>query len=127
MKIYASIFFVILIFLQSCRVYHAKPVPIDDAVLSKKRVKIYMTDGKKLKFKKIVQDSNQFFGLNKIKGNMEKTPLNIDTIKRIRLHNRPLSIILGIASTLGVAGIVSFVIAIAEWSIDVSGPISAPN
>ncbi len=61
-------FLVLIILIQSCRVYHSKPIDIKEAVKTEKRVKVHTKDGRKLKFEKVILDSIQYYGLKNIKG-----------------------------------------------------------
>ncbi len=122
-----SSIFIMLIFFQSCRVYHSKHVPLEEAVKSEKRVKIKTKEQKTLKFNRVVLEEGQFYGI-KVKGKqINKTLLKIEDLKKVRLHNKTMSIILGIAvPVITIAGI--FVIAISSWSgPDIGGDFTFPN
>ncbi|MFP4845219.1 hypothetical protein [Winogradskyella sp. PE311] len=110
-----SIFLICLVLFQSCRVYHRENVSLDKAVTEQKRVKIKTIDGQKMKFKKIVLDNRQYFGIEKIKGDDVRILIDPNTIQSVRLHNKTMSIIYGIGVGI-VAGIVSVTILfIAAW------------
>ena len=93
-----SILLSILILLQGCRVYQREAVDIERAVESQKRVKIKTTKNKILKYTSIIYENGNFYGIrsNKNSSKYQKILLNQNEIKTTRLHNKPLSIILGI-------------------------------
>ncbi len=104
-----SLLFISLILFQSCRVYHKESVNITKAFKSKMRVKIKTRKNKTLKFAKIIKENNKYFGVksNKNSGKFTQTLLIEDEIQAIRLHNKSLSIILGILfPTIIFAGLV---------------------
>lgn len=106
--IYAMVF---IILMQSCRVYHKKPVHIDKAVLEAKRVKITTKAGKKLKFRSIYFNGKDYYGVNKKKGEYIKTVLDLELIKSVRTHNKTMSVIYGV----GLVYLLSFAIFILTW------------
>jgi len=126
MKKWANVFFVLLILMQSCRVYNVKPVPIDDAVSSGKRVKIHTNDGKRIKFKKIVIDSHQYYGIKKRGGKVTKILLDVHSIEKVRLHNQTKSIIFGIITGVAISLVVGVVIALSSFNLSLGGPIAGP-
>lgn len=121
-----SLTFATLMLLQSCKVYHSKSVSLEEAVKSEKRVKIKTKENRTHKFSKLVLEEGQLYGV-KIRGNqISKTPLKVQELKRIRLHNKMMSILLGI--TVPIITIVGlFIIALSQWSGPEIGPIQFPN
>ena len=111
-----NITLIILILFQSCRVYHKENVSLDKAVAEQKRVKIKMNDGLKLKLKRIVLDSGQYYGIKKIKGEISRTLIETGNIESLRLHNKTMSIIYGIV--IGAVALVvgTTVLFLAAWS-----------
>lgn len=106
-----------LILMQSCRVYHKNSVSLEKAVQSKKRIKIKSTKNKTLKYTYIIYQDGDFYGIesNKNSRRYKKVLLNEDEIKTVRLHNKSLSIILGILWPL--ATLIGFVaLAVSSWS-----------
>ena len=106
----------VLVF-QSCRVYHKESVSLTEAIQSEKRVKIKTSSNKTLKFSKLTFEDGKYYGINfnQNSGKYQKIPLDENKLQTIRLQNKPLSIILGIAIP-----IVTFVglvfLAILRWS-----------
>lgn len=87
----------ILFLYQSCRVYHSKPVSLDQAVREGKRVKIHAKDNKIFKYKKIVCENGKFYG---VKNKSKRVLIDSIMVKKVRLHNKGLSIVLGIATSI---------------------------
>jgi len=89
--------FTLLILFQSCRVYHKKSVTLDQAVIEQKRVKIKTVDNKTLKFKKIIHESGEYYGIkpSTFMDTIYKIPLDQNKLQNIRMHNKTLSIIYG--------------------------------
>ncbi len=81
---------------QSCRVYHQTGVSLEEAVKSEKRVKIKTTKDKVFRLKKIEIIEQEYYGVLRSGNAIIRTPLNPKNLKSIRLHNKALSIILGI-------------------------------
>lgn len=93
-----------LVLFQSCRIYNSEHVTIDNAVKEKTRVKIKTNDGQILKYKLIIADSNQYYGLNKKRGKMERSLLSIQTIEYVRLHNKTASTVFSILGSVFLLG-----------------------
>jgi len=120
-----SVLLSLVLFFQSCRVYHKDSVSIEKAVQSQKRVKIKTTKNKTLKYTSIIYENGNLYGIrsNKNSGRYQKILLNEEQIKTIRLHNKPLSIILGILLPVTIfAGIL--LLAFSAWSGPFIGPIN---
>ncbi len=81
----------LLLVLQSCGVYYKTPVSLDEAVSNGDKVKILNTAGKQIKYKKVVQDEGQFYGLNKKGGEWVRVPILADDINTVRLKNKKAS------------------------------------
>ncbi|WP_111682106.1 hypothetical protein [Winogradskyella tangerina] len=113
-----------LLLFQSCRVYHRTNVSIDKAVQEEKRVKLKTKDGQKLKFKRIVFEDGQYYG---VKRKANRTLIQPNELESIRLHDKTMSIIYGII--IGVVGttIGLSIIYFATWNGPfVSGAIIGP-
>jgi len=110
----------LLILLQSCRVYHKTPVSLDQAVKEEKRVKIKTEDGKTYKFHKVIFEDGRFYGVRKEKGEMVKTPIEQNQLRKVRLHNKTLSIIYGIGITLLTSYGVTFIVALLTWDLNLN-------
>ena len=121
-----SVCLTMLIMLQSCRVYHSKTVSLEEATASAERVKIKTKENKILKFNKIIFEEGQYYGV-KIKGeDISKTLLDRGGLEQVRLHNKSLSVILGVVvPIMTVVGIV--VIAIVSWNGPEIGDIQTSN
>ncbi len=124
-----TMFLVILIFFQSCRVYHRESVTLNRAIKEEKRVKIKTVENKTLKFKKLIFEDGKYYGIkpDPFKYKVYKIPLNQNELLSIRLHNKGLSIFYGIS--ISVISIVVIGLAIVLSSFDLNldfGGMSAP-
>lgn len=118
-----------MILFQSCRVYHKEHVTLDKAVEEGKRVKIMTKNGTKLKFKKIVHSNGFYYGIKRVKGNDELNPIDPNSIKYVRLHNKTMSIIYGTGIGILISGVIMSIIIITTWdgpNLDFA-PTSFPN
>jgi hypothetical protein len=114
---------------QSCRVYHKEHVTLDKAVEEGKRVKIVSKNGFKFKYKAIVIDDGQYYGVKKINGKFTRTLIDANSIESLRLHDKTMSIIYGTGIGLIISGVVLTVIFITTWNgpnFDFA-PTSFPN
>ena len=71
LKWIAIILSTLLVF-QSCRVYHSKSVTVDEAILSKKRVKVKNFDNDTFKFEELQREDGQLYGITKKTSNAAK-------------------------------------------------------
>lgn len=118
-----SLFLTFLILVQSCRVYHSDSVTLEKALVERKRVKIKTKSGKTLKFKEIIKDSNQYYGITR----KDKFLIIENNISSVRLQNRTLSGILTVVSVLYVATGVVLVIMIGNFSVALADGLTPPN
>ncbi len=85
--------FILIILLQSCTIYKGAFVGLDQAVQNETNVKIKTNTKEKLKFKKIVFENGNYFGVDKLKGEIAKIPLTQKDIKSIQEKNKSSSTI----------------------------------
>ena len=95
--------------LQSCKIYRKKTATTDEALDFQKRVKVVTSTNKTYKFKKLIKEDGQFFGLTKrnskiakelsdlvsqysYKKGYVKISLSDDFIKEIHLLNKPATV-----------------------------------
>ena len=97
-----SLLLTLLILFQSCRVYHRDSVSLNQAVKEEKRVKIKTVDNKTLKFKKIIYDDGEYYGIkpSTFMDTIYKIPLDQNKLQSIRLHNKTWSIIYGVGISI---------------------------
>ena len=57
-----------LMLMQSCVVYHKTPVDIDTAIASNNKVKVYSTDHKEYRFKKLIRTEDKVYGVGRVTG-----------------------------------------------------------
>lgn len=109
----------LLCIVQSCRVYKKQAVSLDDAVVAEKRVKLKTTDGKTLKYKSVLIEDGQYFGIKRVYGEDVREPINASDIEIVRLHNKGLSILygIGVGAGIGYAALVgtAFLLLLVVW------------
>ncbi len=102
-----------LILFQGCTVYKPTNVTLDEAVKSEVGVRVKTKENQTLKFKKIVFDDGQFYGIKKNKGDLIKNQINEQEVKIVQLKNRKkssfMSIAVAVIATAGVIGAIEFV------------------
>lgn len=98
---YLSIALAILMLLQGCTVYKKQNVTMQAAAQEQVKTKVKTVNGN-LYFKYIAFENDQYFGIKKSKGEIEKTRLDPKSIEKIQLKNKTLSILTTIVVPLGV-------------------------
>jgi hypothetical protein len=112
---------IIALILQSCAVYKKTPVTLNEAASADRKVLVVKTDNTKIKFKKIEQIDDVYYGLIKTKGRTEKIPLTESDLKTIRVLDKTATTIGNVAIVVGSLGIVLLVVAaieLADWGND---------
>jgi hypothetical protein len=110
-----------LIYFQSCKVYHSNSVTLEQASQEFKRVKIQTNGNEILKFRGIKMENKQYYGVKKVKKELINTLIEKDNIKSVRLENETMSTILTIALpvTIVIGALVIIGSSLSNW--DLSG------
>jgi hypothetical protein len=93
--------FIFLIFFQSCVIYEKRSVPLDWASTQERKAKVKTVDNQTYKFKRIKSDNGHFYGVKDVNGEIIKTPLQDDQLKKIQLQNKGDSTAVTIAMIIG--------------------------
>lgn len=104
-----ALFFSMLILLQTCTIYKGKGISLDDAVNENTKSEVVTNYDVTHKFKRVIQEDGNYYGLKKVKGEFEKTTIIPSDIKIVRVKDKTLSTILTILVpivTLTVIGLV---------------------
>ena len=93
MKLYETVFksilfVVVIVLLQSCKVYQKNNVGIEQAVMFEKDVKIKTIHSETKKFDKLVKEGDGYFGIKDKLGKTIKTPINEKEIRSIQLYDK---------------------------------------
>ncbi len=107
----------LILFLQSCGVYYKSPISLDEAVKQAGKVKIRTAEGKKIKYKKIIQSDDQFFGKKRKSGKWVQVPLNPADIQSVRLKNKSASTWVTVSSIVVPVGALIILLANADFGI----------
>lgn len=89
-----SFFLSMLVIFQSCTVYKSTAVTLDEAAKEEIKTKVETNNGVNIKFKHIVFEDGNYFGIRKFKRKIQKIELNKEHIKSVRLKNKTVSTIL---------------------------------
>ncbi|MES2862701.1 MAG: hypothetical protein V4666_01145 [Bacteroidota bacterium] len=101
------------IILSSCSVYYKKEATFNEAYLSEKPVKLVTKQNKKVFLRRIILKDTTYYGIYNSNGKKIAFPLSEDSYRSLRIKNRPASTMLNITGailTLGVVGVIIFVI-----------------
>ncbi len=130
------IFLSFLMLFQSCTVYRSKPIRIEEASQKNVKFKVFTSDGQKLKFKRIEEQNDTYFGYakpnsstgkilkQKIKefktsGRFSVFKLNPEEIKEIYPQNKPVTTLVNIGaiglSIITLLYIVAAAIVLSSW------------
>ncbi len=95
-----ALFLTALILFQSCSVYKT-PVTLEQAALEQKEVKITTASDETLKYKYIVYEDGQFYGVKNNPGEDVKFPINVDEVYEVLAKKGGLSTLAIIAIAVG--------------------------
>lgn len=129
-RIFRSVSFLLtfLILFQSCRVYKREMVTLDDAISEGKRVKIRAFDNMTYTYRSVEKVDGIYYGIKMKRKEMIRTPIDTNNIKKVKLHNKTMSIIYGTLIGAVAAFVVAGVIVVATWDFDViGGSLQFPN
>jgi hypothetical protein len=112
----ATLFFSILIMLQSCTVYQTANVTLDEAVISDNKVRIEKKNGAKLKYSKVVKfNDGKYYGKLKEKGFFINVLIDEDNIAKVQLKDQKTSTIFSVVIPLIIIG---SLIGIIAWQLE---------
>lgn len=94
---FIAITFAIITLFQSCKAYHKNPVTLKQASEEFKRTKVQTVSNEIFKFRGIKYENNQYYGVQKVKGEMINMPLEEKYIKSVKSENETMSTVLTIA------------------------------
>lgn len=89
-----------LILFQSCVIYQRTPVTLAQAADANKKAKVEMKSHEKYRFKSIISENGEFYGLKKVDEDMVKIPLIENNILNIRLQDSSTSTLTTIGTVL---------------------------
>ena len=98
-----------LMLFESCVVYHKTPINLAQASEEHIKTKVVKTNGEVVKYKYIIYEDNQFYGMNRRSGEWIKTPLNQEDLSKVQTKDNTGSTLLTIAVLLPI-GLFLFVI-----------------
>ena len=107
----------LMLLLQSCGVYYKNPISLDEAARQEGKVKTRTVEGKKIKYKKIIQTDGQFYGTKRISGDLVQYPLSPEEISTVRLKNKSASTWVTVSSIVVPVGALIILLATADFGI----------
>ena len=106
-----ALFFSALILLQGCTVYKSANVTLEEASKAEIQARVKTNDNQTQKFKRIGFENGQYYGVKKINGDIIKTQINEQKIKRVQLKDKTASTIIPIAVPVIIIGIAAIIFA----------------
>lgn len=82
-----SVIMTFLFLCQSCTIYRGASSTLDEAVESKRKVRVHLLSGAKATYKKVIKKEDGYYGIIK----KDTLLINSSNITRIQLKNRTLS------------------------------------
>lgn len=104
--------------LQSCVVYHKTPSTLEEASQARMKTKVTLTNGTEIKFKSLTKEEGQYFGTQKVSGEMQQILVRPEDVRNVQLKNKTASTFATIGAI--VVPIVGFIL-IGNWIIDEKG------
>lgn len=98
---YLPVSLAMMILFQGCTVYKKTNVSMQDAATEHVKTKVKTINGN-LIFKYIIFENDNYYGIKKSKGEIEKTRLVKESIGSIHLKNKAMSTVLTVALPIGV-------------------------
>ena len=83
-----AFFFITMMILQSCIAYQKTPVSLLEAERSKTLVKVNTISNQTYRFKQIVLEEEQFYGLKKEKGEIVRIAIHNNVANKVFLHSK---------------------------------------
>lgn len=114
LKVIAFLFAILILF-QGCTIYKPNYFTLNDASQANNMVLVRTKNNEKLKFKQIEFQYGQYYGVQKIKRSLIKTPLDSTEINYVRIKDKTTSTISN--SILGLVGAIG-ILAIGIWIDD---------
>ncbi len=120
-KSFFCFYLALLMLGQSCRVYDAGSLTVDQAVASESFVKIRRHEGKPLKYKRLIEEDGKIYGITKKRGKEIKHEISVNTIKKIKRKNKTWSTIATITGGSALALLTIVTIALASFDLNFDG------
>ena len=117
-----ALIFGLIILFQSCVVaYKPTSMPLSEVVKTQKKVRVEYNNSEIYRFEKIEVEGNNFYGVKEVKGEIVKTPIEVERINNIKIHDKSRSnwISLGM-TTLILGGFILLVATTIEMQPSVS-------
>ena len=104
-----ALLFSIILLISSCVTYKATSLTIDELVKTQEKVRVEYKDSKIQRFQNLVLENGTYFGMMKEKLQTVKKPIEVESIKSVRVYDRTKSTIVTIGVHVLLVGIAYFV------------------
>ena len=104
-----ALLFSIILLISSCVTYKATSLTIDELVKTQEKVRVEYKDSKIQRFQNLVLENGTYFGMMKEKLQTVKKPIEVESIKSVRVYDRTKSTIVTIGVPVLLVGIAYFV------------------
>ena len=113
-----SLLFSVIMFFVSCVAYKSTTLTLDDLVKSEERVRIEYSNSEIYRFKKIIFENGNYYGLMKEELKLVKKEISIEEINSIKTYDKTKSIIITIGVPIVLVGLV-YIIGVNTMSVGV--------
>lgn len=84
-----ALVFGLIIFFQSCVVaYKATSMPLYEVAKSHNKVRVEYNNSEIYRFIKIEEEGNNFYGVKEVKGEIVKTPIEVERISNVKVYDK---------------------------------------
>ena len=104
---------ILIMLLQSCAIYRSEPVSLEQAAHAHTKTMVVFKDGKVEKFRHLVAEDQQIFGVRQVSRDIVKIPIDQGEVSYVRVKNKTATTIVAVA---GAAALLGLVIAGANYS-----------
>lgn len=108
-----------ILLLSSCVTYKSTALTLDELVKTQEKVRVEYKDSKIQRFQNLVLENGTYYGMMKEKLQTVKTPIEVESIKSVKVYDVSKSTIVAIGVLIGMAG---FIYIIAKKSLNDISP-----
>lgn len=114
-----ALLFGVILLLSSCVTYKSTALTLDELVKTQEKVRVEYKDSKIQRFQNLVLENGTYYGMMKEKLQTVKTPIEVESIKSVKVYDVSKSTIVAIGVLIGMAG---FIYIIAKKSLNDISP-----
>ena len=114
-----ALLFGVIVLLSSCVTYKSTALTLDELVKTQEKVRVEYKDSKIQRFQNLLLENGTYYGMMKEKLQTVKTPIEVESIKSVKVYDVSKSTIVAIGVLIGMAG---FIYIIAKKSLNDISP-----